>query len=50
MHSMVLELWIDEVWSNSILHNVFKFSSNTADLNVETLKYKELTSPSRQDA
>lgn len=51
MHSLMSELWIvDEVWSNFIFHNIFKFSFNTIDLNVQTLKYKELASPSRQDA
>lgn len=44
------ELWTVEVWSNSILRDIFKFSYKTIDLNVEPLKYKELTSPSRQDA
>lgn len=48
---MMSQLWIaDEVWSNSILHDIFKFSYKTIDLNVETMKYKELTSPSRHDA
>lgn len=48
---MMSELWIaDEVCSNSILHDIFKSSYKAIDLNVETLKCKELTSPSRHDA
>jgi len=48
---MMSELWIaDEVWSNSILHVILKFSYKAIDVNVEPLKYKELTSPSRHDA